>query len=313
MTDSFDNAAVTALVERFCRARGIADATRLRVVPNLHAAFDVLALKGPDARWKTIASRACVAGDFPESPGHQSADMKAERMAYAHALREYARVTRSGWFAPSPSWCLRHVVVSAAHWARFSRSLRSGHGLGLGWIVPANKDLLIVPRPALRTLEDSSAVLHDDSGRMAVQWADGTGYYFLRGTPFGEELYSRIINGRLSLEQVASLGNADHRSIALSYMSFEQLVTNSQARLLDVGAKGTALYRLALPDRIARDRVRGYGGYDYFIHMRDASHPDREFIEWVDPRIGVRGDAELCQAHAFGITLQQWLSVEQEG
>ena len=57
-------------------------------------------------------------------------------------------------------------------------------------------------------------------------------------------------------------------------------------------------------------RRQRYEPYDYFIFMRDASHPEREFIYWVDPRVGARGDVELCQAHAFGITLQEWLSVE---
>jgi hypothetical protein len=73
------------------------------------------------------------------------------------------------------------------------------------------------------------------------------------------------------------------------------------------------LYRLPLPPRLARDRKTSYGGFDYFIHMRDASHPEREFIEWVDPRIGRQRNAELCQAHAFGISLDEWLSIEQEG
>jgi hypothetical protein len=77
--------------------------------------------------------------------------------------------------------------------------------------------------------------------------------------------------------------------------------------------RGTALYRLPLPPRIARDRKRDYGEFDYFIHMRDASHREREFIEWVDPRIGRQRNAEMCQAHAFGISLDDWLSVEQEG
>lgn len=47
--------------------------------------------------------------------------------------------------------------------------------------------------------------------------------------------------------------------------------------------------------------------------MRDASHPEREFIEWVDPQIGRQRDAELCQAGAFGITLHEWLSIVQDG
>jgi hypothetical protein len=90
-------------------------------------------------------------------------------------------------------------------------------------------------------------------------------------------------------------------------------VLDSDAELIDVGTRGTRLYRLELPFRIRSDRLPGHGAHDYFIHMRDASNPEREFIEWVDPQIGRQRNAELCQANAFGITLAEWLSVEQEG
>jgi hypothetical protein len=203
--------------------------------------------------------------------------------------------------------------VSANHWARFSHSLRTAHELGLGWLVPANKEVLIVRRPTLRFAEGRPGVLHDDTGKKAMEWADGTGYYLLHGAEFDKDLYFKIINSQLSIEEIAALGNADQRSITLLYLTFEQLVADSDSHLLDTGVKGTSLYRLPLPPRIASDRAPGYGRYDYFIYMRDASHPEREFIEWVDPKIGRRRNAELCQAHAFGISLDEWLTIEQEG
>ena len=68
-------------------------------------------------------------------------------------------------------------------------------------------------------------------------------------------LSDKTINGTSSVSQIANLGNADQRSIALSYLPFESLVAASGVTLIDVGAKGTALYALLLPDFIARDRV----------------------------------------------------------
>jgi hypothetical protein len=47
--------------------------------------------------------------------------------------------------------------------------------------------------------------------------------------------------------------------------------------------------------------------------MHDASHPERQFTEWVDPAVGRQRDAELCQAHTFGISLGQLLSIQQDG
>jgi hypothetical protein len=121
-----------------------------------------------------------------------------------------------------------------------------------------------------------------------------------------------VADHRLSMHDIAALDNADQRAIALLYLTFEQLVAESGAELLDTGVKGTSLYRLPLPPPLADDRSRGYGRYDYFIHMRDASHPEREFVEWVDPQIGEQRNAEMCQAHAFGISLNEWLAIEEE-
>jgi hypothetical protein len=137
--------------------------------------------------------------------------------------------------------------------------------------------------------------------------------YFLQGIAFDNFWYFRVIRHEILIQEIAHLPNADQRAVALQYMNFEQLVGDSDAELLDRGGKGTRLYRLYLPARVARDRKPGYGKYDYFIHMRDASHPERQFIEWVDPAVGRHRNAELCQAHAFGISLDEWLSIEQEG
>lgn len=76
--------------------------------------------------------------------------------------------------------------------------------------------------------------------------------------------------------------------------------------------RGIALRRLELSPRLARDCNLATAGYDYFIHMRDAGHPARGLIESVEPEIGRRRNAELRQAAIFGISLDNWLSIQQE-
>jgi hypothetical protein len=50
------------------------------------------------------------------------------------------------------------------------------------------------------------------------------------------------------------------------------------------------------------------GTTQYCMKMKDASTP-REFIEWVEPKIGSQKDADLCQATAFGISKELYLSM----
>ena len=122
--------------------------------------------------------------------------------------------------------------------------MRDAYEAGLGWLVPVHRELLLIPMPAVRTAEGQPNVLHDDTGRPAVEWLDGSGAYFLRGVEFDERLYTLVIRSELLIQEIAQLSNADQRSIALTYMSFERLVLDSDAELIDVGVRGTRLYRL---------------------------------------------------------------------
>lgn len=301
----FDDGVVVARVERFCRSRGVSQHTRFRVVPRLADALRIVELRGPDNRWQKINTRNPT-DDFPESSLPEHISIK-ERFVTGFLL------SRAGIRNPASEWYLRYTVISAGHWARVSRLMRDAYEHGLGWLVPVHHEILIVPRPVVRVADGPAPVLHDDQGSKAIEWSDGSGFYFLQGVEFSQRIYAKIIQGETLIQEIAGLPSVDQRSVALQYMTFGQLVIDSDADLLDIGVRGTRLYRLRLPARLAHDRVRGYGAYDYFIHMRDASHPEREFIEWVDPKIGALRDAEFCQAQAFGISLQEWLSIEQEG
>jgi len=305
---AFDGDRIVALVTSFCRRCRTDALTKFTVVASFADAARIVMMKGPDPRWKTIYARC----DPVDAAGTAFASSTADRLLHDFLVKRELPTLRRNGNQRAP-WFLRYMVVSARNWARFSTTLREAHDLGLGWLIPASREVLIVPQPTLRFAEGIPGMLHDDTGRPAVEWADGTGHYCLRGTEFGTTLYRKIIKSELSLDDVAAINDADQRSIALQYFTFERLVASAGAQLLDSGIKETRLYRLRLPPQLAADRAPGYGRYDYFIHMRDASHPQREFIEWVDPKIGRDHNAELCQAHAFGITLEDWLEISQEG
>lgn len=306
----FDEPGARAALEVFCRTRAV-EAPRVSVVGHLHVALSAAVLKGPDLRWRTI--QYWSPNDDPgQSPfGYQ---FRAELTDVTHTIYErILEVETRKRRVRTAAWLETNAVVPVRRWARFSRAMHDALDAGVGWVVPVRGELLVVPTPIIRHAEGRREVLHDDTGRPAIEWPDGTGDYFINGTEFGERLYLSVIRSELLIQEIAALGSADQRSIALTYLTFERLVIDSDAELLDVGVRGTRLYRLPLPFRLRADRLAGYGQFDYFIHMRDASHPEREFVEWVDPKVGRQRNAELCQANAFGITLAEWLSIEEEG
>jgi hypothetical protein len=286
---SFDADAALDLVIEFCVSRDVHLGTKYSIVPQLDRALRIAALIGPDKRWTRIA-RWSGNDDAGEVPG-----------VIRNDLRDilYSRLVAA---LPDARWLPPISVVSVSRWARFSQSMRTARDLGLGWIVPIHREVLLVPMPTVRYVAPQTSVLHDDTGRPAVEWSDGSGIFYLHGTEFDETVYRRIIGRQMSIEQVAGLRNADQRSIALRYLTFEQLV-GSGAQLVESDSGGAALYRLPLPPRLARDRALGYGMSDYFVHHGAT-------VEWVDAR--------MCLAHSTESTPPRaaqppTLSVERQG
>jgi hypothetical protein len=293
---------VVELVTDFYRERGVEEGTRFVVIPNLDEALNVASHSGIDPRLTDLPSRL-TAHTMQELDEDRRVVRSVHQLVFRHAIER--------GLPGLVSWLAGAVVVTAGHAS--GGSLREAARNGLGWLIAAERMAIMVPTPIVRVAEGRPDVIHDDSGRMAVVWRDSQGQYYLHGSEFDKRRYFQIINHDLLIQDIAAFDNADHRAIALQYLTFEQLVLDSDAELLDRGARGTVLYRLPLPPRIARDRKPNYGGFDYFIHMHDASHRERQFVEWVDPQLGRQRNAELCQAHAFGISVDEWLSIELEG
>ena len=297
---------VVELVTDFYRSISLGETTRITVRPNLDAALRLATHSTRDARFAELATQGgWGAWDVQELDEEPLVFHELHEVIFRHVLDRSVLE-------------LRHflggsLVLTTENKGTVPESLAEAFRNGLGWLIAAHGKAILVPTPVIRVAEGRDDVLHDDTGRMAVVWPDGHGYYFLQGVEFDRRRYFQIIDHVLLIQDIAALDNADHRAIAQQYLTFEQLVVDSDAIPIDRGVKGTTLYQLPLPPRIARDRSPGYGDYDYFIHMRDASHPEREFIEWVDPEIGRQCNAELCQAHAFGISVEDWLAVGQEG
>ena len=75
------------------------------------------------------------------------------------------------------------------------------------------------------------------------------------------------------------------------------------SKLINTGKFGTKLYEVP--------NFMGRGATEYCMVMEDGS-TDRVFLEWTPPEIGQQRNADLCQAHAFDIPLEDYYLLEQE-
>lgn len=126
----------------------------------------------------------------------------------------------------------------------------------------------------------------------------------LLGVKFDDEkLYWRIVNQEVTAEEVLKIRNSDERMAAISMLKPGELLKQMNAQLVHTGKKGTKLYECK--------NFMDTGETEYAMWMQDSSTP-REFLEFVPPEIGKQKDADLCQASAWGIPLEDYLNMVQE-
>jgi len=272
-TGTFDAERAIAAVSDFCTTYDVARHTRYSLVPRLDQALRMASLTGPDRRWQRMA-RWSGNDDIEGLP--QTVLLTDERDVLYN--RFVAALPEADWLPPN-------TVTSVSRWARFSPALREAQRLGLGWILPVQREILLVPMPTTRYTDSNARVLHCDTGRPAIEWSDGSGPFYLHGTEFDEGLYRAVLGGELSLPAIASVRTAEQRSIAMRYLTFDE-AESAGARPLDNG-----VYRLALPPRLARGR----GPFAYFTRLGESPS-----IQWVDPR------------SVFGDPVAQWRDEMQE-
>jgi hypothetical protein len=182
VTKDIPAGAILDLVAQFCAYRGVATWTRLTVVSNLDDAVRIVGRKGPDRRWLKINTRGDAA-DVPSTSEPIMATLERHLLARAVSVEQHRSLPVGRPSLPAP-WYLRPTVASSAHFARSSLAIGRARALGLGWMLPANGEVLIVAMPIVRLAEGISDVLHDDTGRPAVMWLNGTSDYYLQGAWF---------------------------------------------------------------------------------------------------------------------------------
>ncbi len=159
--------------------------------------------------------------------------------------------------------------------------------------------LYIVPTPLVRL--DNQVRYHCEDGP-AIFWKGGWEGYYLKGENFDKELWQKIVDKTITVQEVMQISDADKREIAFSLLGAEEMIKGLNAKLVDTGKKdGTRLYECK--------NFKDTGETRYLMVMDDIATP-RQFIEGVPSDVGKRKSADLAQATAMGLTLKEYMAME---
>ena len=198
---------------------------------------------------------------------------------------------QSGWMAWA-EFFENMGVIKNDDLKKYKKYLKSGvfYGVFLDGLA------VVCSRP--KFISRDARNLLDSDHQAAIEWKDGFKLHYLHGVHFDEATWKKIVNQEITLETLGEITNADQRAVAVQMLKPELLLKQVKAKLIHTGIKGTRLYEVP--------NFMDTGDTEYCMRMK---HPSlkTEYLEWVEPSIGKQGDADVCQANAFGIPLEDYL------
>ena len=223
--------------------------------------------------------------------------------AYYFAYEDLAFA--SGWVA-FYDYFEKIGVVKHKAFKRYKKMLKSGIFMTILF-----ENVALACRRPKAVRRDDQGRLHSDQ-KPAIEWRDGYKLYYLHGQHVNESLWKRIVSQEMTLKDIMDIRNADERTMAFSMLRPDRLLEAMNAKLIHTGIKGTKLYQVDdFAEKVLGDTSRIKNSTEYCMVMQDAS-TDRVFLEWVDPKIGQQEDADLAQATALQIPLEDYLSIPIE-
>ena len=169
----------------------------------------------------------------------------------------------------------------------------------IGFVIPYKGIVFISEAPTKIVWEDG--ILHYDQGK-AVEYADGYGLYSLKGVTFEEELYWKIVEEAITAEEVIKIQPIEKRMAAIAMLKPDEMMKQMNGKLIDTGKKETKLYQV--------DNYMDTGDTEYAMVMECPS-TGRIYVEWSPPEIGKQGSADLCQAAALNLPLEDYLTMQE--
>ncbi len=182
-------------------------------------------------------------------------------------------------------------------------------------------DFAIVCRRPKSVRRDISKNLDSDQ-LPAIEWRDGYKLWFLHGVAFEEPTWKRIVEQKMTLPELAKLNlGADQRAVAIQMLRPDRLLKEMKAKKIATGEKYSKLlekfgedycaatfpWSLNKPTELYQvDNFMDTGRTEYCMLMEHPSIKGKSYIEWVEPEVGKKADADLAQAHAFGISVKEY-------
>ena len=167
------------------------------------------------------------------------------------------------------------------------------------WILPLKDAAAFCERP-IRLVMRNGVLDYDHDA--AIEFKDGWKLYYLNGVNFDEATFRKVVNQEITLENLATIENADQRAVAIQYLRADRLLEQVGAKKISAGKRGVELYEVP--------NFMDTGNTEYCMKLEHPSMSGKYYIEWVEPKVGKQKDADYAMAVSRGISVEDYLNAE---
>ena len=159
------------------------------------------------------------------------------------------------------------------------------------------KECWALKLPLKTEMHPVDRVPHSESGP-AIVWRDESRQYFLYGVKFTKEIWERIVQKKITVNEVGKWQDIDKMRAALRYLGPEELLNQCPARLVDRTAKGNRLYNIEAVASLTNVKILVYNcpstGIEYHRFVKD----------WMS-------DADYAQAWRYKMSKEDYLKLTE--
>ena len=196
-------------------------------------------------------------------------------------------------------WDSLYLAAKDKTLKEYSKFMKEAIYNGLGFIVNLEKIVIAIPMP--RFTKDENRRLHNTE-KPAVVWYDGFEEYYLWGIKLNKKMWEKIVSKKMSFKEIMALSNIEQRMVALKMLGAEELLKQVNAKLIDKSELGNELYEV----------IDVFPQKEWFLKYKCPS-TNRVYVKCVDRAVGQKGSADEAQAWAHKFTLQEYLSLKNQG
>lgn len=111
------------------------------------------------------------------------------------------------------------------------------------WSADFYSKRVFVSLPPSKVIRNANRRLHSIT-EPAIQWADGSGLYYIDGVAFDRWLWEKVVTKELPCGRIHEIINLEQRRAALTLFDFDEIIRENVGHLIDRSKRGNELYVL---------------------------------------------------------------------